>query len=258
MQLIIAPAKKMQRDRDSFAATAWPEYLADAATLLTRMRELSYDEAKKLWRCSDQLAKPNYDWLQKLDLHRQTSPAVMSFVGIQYQSMAPGLLTEAGLTYLSAHLRILSGFYGVLRPFDAVVPYRLELGSRLTVGQAKNLYQFWGDRLYQALDWTAPVVNLANEYAKAITPYLKPGDRLVTVVFGTLRTGKIKIRATYAKQARGAMVRFAAENQIATPDGLKAFDDPRYKYAEKYSTADRLVFLSREKDGRKAGAGLVE
>lgn len=254
MQLIIAPAKKMQVDQDSFAPTTWPQYLAEAQVLLNALRRLSYDEVKAVWRCSEQLAKPNYAWLHHMALQKEVSPAVMSYVGIQYQSMAPGLLTEAGLTYLSAHLRILSGFYGVLRPFDAVVPYRLELGSRLPVGRAKNLHDFWGDRLYRALDWTGPVVNLAsNEYAKAVTPYLQPTDRFVTVVFGTLKDGKIKTRATYAKQARGAMVRFAAEHQLTTPAGLKAFDDPRYRYAATYSTRDRLVFLSTEKTRRKGG-----
>ncbi|WP_203623095.1 peroxide stress protein YaaA [Lacticaseibacillus sp. 866-1] len=247
MQLIIAPAKKMQVDQESFKTTAWPRYLDQAQALLAALQRLSYDQAKALWRCSDQLAKPNYTWLKHMDLRRAVTPAVMSYVGIQYQSMAPGLLTEAGLRYLSEHLRILSGFYGVLRPFDAIVPYRLELGSGFAVGRATNLYEFWGDRLYQALDWRAPVVNLAsNEYAKAITPYLKSTDRLVTVVFGTLKDGKIKTRATYAKQARGAMVRYAAEHQVDTPAALTQFDDPRYSYASAYSTPKRLVFLSRE------------
>lgn len=247
MQLIISPAKKMQSANDSFAPSGWPQYLAQTARLLAALRKLTYEEAKALWRCSDQLAKPNFAWLGKMALRSQTSPAVMSYVGIQYQSMAPDLLTAAGLKYLTAHLRILSGFYGVLRPFDAIVPYRLEMGSKLAVDSASNLYQFWGDRLYQALDWSKPVVNLASkEYAKAITPYLRPADNFVEVVFGHLQDGRIKTRATRAKVARGAMVRFAAENQITTPAGLKAFTDPRYRYAERYSTPTRLTFLSQE------------
>ncbi|MFD1393769.1 peroxide stress protein YaaA [Lacticaseibacillus jixianensis] len=247
MQLIIAPAKKMHVDHESFAPAAWPQYLAQAQTLLAALRQLSYEEAKALWQCSDQLAKPDYQWLRQMNLRDQPGPAVMSYVGIQYQSMAPDLLTAAGLRYLSDHLRILSGFYGVLRPFDAIVPYRLELGSKLAVGQAANLYQFWGDKLYRALDWSQPVVNLASkEYAKAITPYLQPQDQLVEVVFGHLEDGRIKTRATRAKMARGAMVRFAAEHQMADPAALKAFSDPRYQYSAALSTPNKLVFLSKE------------
>ncbi|WP_155285985.1 peroxide stress protein YaaA [Lacticaseibacillus zhaodongensis] len=244
MQFIIAPAKKMRVDTDNFAIQSWPQYLPEAERLLARLQTLSYDQAKQLWRCSDKLARPNYEWLQQLDLRKNVTPAVMSFIGLQYQSMAPDLLPKAGLQYLAANLRILSGFYGVLRAFDAVVPYRLELGSRLQVGRAKNLYAFWGDRLYRALDWTQPVVNLASEeYAKAVRPYLQPGDQFVTVVFAHLAAGQLQTRATYAKMARGAMVRYAAEQQVTSLDKLKNFADPHYHFAEAYSTATKLVFL---------------
>lgn len=247
MQFIVAPAKKMKVVSDSFAPSSWPQYLHQTEQLLSRMRELSYEEAKKLWQCSDKLAQPNYAWLQQLDLKRQVMPAVMSYVGLQYQSMAPDLLSEDGLQYLSEHLRILSGFYGVLRPFDGIVPYRLELGSRLQVNGAKNLYDFWGERLYRSLDFSAPVINLASdEYAKAIRPYLQPNDQFVTVVFAHRVDGHLKTRATYAKMARGAMVRFAAENQLTTVAQLTDFDDPHYQFASAESDRDQLTFIRRE------------
>lgn len=244
MQFIISPAKKMQVAPDDFASTAWPQFLPQTKQLLAAMRKLSYAEAKTLWQCSDRLAQANYAWLQQLDLRQQVTPAVMSYVGLQYQSMAPDLLTAPGLDYLAANLRILSGFYGVLRPFDAIVPYRLEMGSRFAVGETQNLYQFWGQRLYQALNWQGPVINLASqEYAKAITPYLQPEDQLIDIVFGHLVAGQVKTRATLAKQARGAMVRFAAEHQVQTVEALQQFDDPHYRYAPTLSSPDCLVFL---------------
>ncbi|MCX2456089.1 peroxide stress protein YaaA [Lacticaseibacillus nasuensis] len=247
MQFIIAPAKKMRVASADFAPTAWPQYLEAATQLIAAMRRLTYPAAKQLWQCSDRLAQTNYAWLHELDLRQNVSPAVMSYVGIQYQSMAPDLLTEAGLQYLSAHLRILSGLYGVLRPFDAVVPYRLELGSRLAVGEARNLYAFWGQRLYAALDFSAPVINLASaEYAKAIRPYLTADDAFITVTFAHRQAGQLKTRATYAKMARGAMVRFAALHNATTVADLTQFDDPNYAYDAAASTASELVFIRRE------------
>ncbi len=161
--------------------------------------------------------------------------------------MAPDLLIEAGLQYLDAHLRILSGLYGILRPFDAVVPYRLELGSRLAVGEARNLYAFWGERLYAALDFSAPVINLASaEYAKAIRPYLTAHDAFITVTFAHRQAGQLKTRATYAKMARGAMVRYAALHNATTVADLTQFDDPNYAYDAAASTASELVFIRRE------------
>ena len=247
MQFIIAPAKQMRTDTDSFDTLGWPQYIDEAATLLTQLRSLTYAQAKKLWVASDKVARPNYDWLQHVNLREHVTPAVMAYVGIQYQNMAPDLLDHAGLAYLQKHLRILSGFYGVLRPFDAIVPYRLEMGSRMQVGTDRNLYAFWGRKVYAALDWQCPVINLASqEYVRAVTPYLEGPDQLIDVVFGHLVDGHVKTRATYAKMARGSMIRFAAERNARTVAELTEFDDPHYAFAPDYSTDRRLVFLRRD------------
>jgi cytoplasmic iron level regulating protein YaaA (DUF328/UPF0246 family) len=245
MKIIIAPAKKMLVDPDSLAYQTLPQYLAQTTQLLTRLRQLSYPAAKVLWHCSDKLAQPNYAWLQKLDLNHQLTPAILSYSGIQYQYMAPDIFTEPALAYIQANLRILSGFYGILRPFDGIVPYRLEMQAKLTVNGAPNLYAFWGDLLYQALAGpTEPILNLASqEYAKTITPYLQPQQPFVTVIFGSLINGQLKTKATLAKMARGAMVRYLAENQITELDGVSAFDHPDYRFDATRSTADQLVFI---------------
>lgn len=245
MKIIIAPAKKMVVDTDTFAIDALPQYLDQTRTILTELRKLDYPAAKKLWHCSDKIARPNFDWLQKLDLTQQLTPALLAFSGIQYQYMAPDLFTASALDYVRANLRILSGFYGILRPFDGIVPYRLEMQAKLTVADSPNLYQFWGDRLYQALTPTPePIINLASqEYAKTIAPYLQPDQPLITVTFGSLVDGQLKTKATLAKMARGAMVRFLAEKQATTPAVVKDFDHPDWAFAPDRSTATDYVFI---------------
>lgn len=245
MKIIIAPAKKMVVDSDTFGIDALPQYLAQTQQLLAALRQLDYPAAKALWHCSDKLARPNFDWLQRLDLTHQLTPALLAFSGIQYQYMAPDLFTAPALAYVRANLRILSGFYGILRPFDGVVPYRLEMQSKLNVAGNRSLYDFWGDRLYRALTpKPEPIINLASqEYAKAITPYLQPDQPLITVVFASLVDGKLKTKATLAKMARGEMVRFLAEHQANAPAEIQAFDHPDWAFAPERSTARKLVFV---------------
>ncbi|WP_407892462.1 peroxide stress protein YaaA [Lacticaseibacillus sp. N501-2] len=244
MQFIIAPAKKMRVDVDTFAPTSLPQSLPQTTEILATLRSLSPAQRQKLWQCSDKLAQACEQQLAQLNLTGPLTPAILAFVGIQYQSMAPDLFTESALQYIQAHLRILSGFYGTLRPFDGIVPYRLELGSKLSVKSAKDLYAYWGAQLYEQLDLEdGPLINLASvEYAKAIRPYLRPSDTMIDVVFGRVIAGTFKTRATQAKIARGAMVRFAAMHDLTQPDQLKAFDHPHYAYAPARSTPTQMVF----------------
>ncbi|WP_461224327.1 peroxide stress protein YaaA [Lacticaseibacillus suihuaensis] len=247
MQIIIAPAKKMVVAQDTFAVQGQPQYLQEAATLLAAMQRLSLKEAQALWRCSDQLAQAAYRRLLATTLAGPQTPALLAFSGLAYQAMAPDLFTEPALAFAQANLRILSGFYGVLRPFDGVVPYRLSLDERLAVGDHRDLYAFWGARLYAALDFGhGPVLDLASkEYSRAVVPYLKPGEALVAVVFAQLVDGRPKVKATLAKQARGAMVRYLAEHQVTTLAGVTGFDDPRYRFDPECSSDRELVFIQR-------------
>ncbi|WP_125704519.1 peroxide stress protein YaaA [Lacticaseibacillus daqingensis] len=246
MQMIIAPAKKMVVDTEAFLPQSQPAYLPETTALLTYLRALSPVAAQTMWQCSDRLAATAYAQLQALTIAGPLTPAVMSYVGIQYQYMAPGLLTAPGLRYLQANLRILSAFYGILRPFDGIVPYRLEMKSRVPGLPTPDLYAFWGQRLHDALDFRAPVLNLASkEYAQAIRPYLQPGEQLIDVVFGRLVDGRVKTAATRAKMARGAMVRYLAEQAVTTLAQVAEFDAPDYVFAPERSDATRLVFLAR-------------
>ncbi|WP_179395627.1 peroxide stress protein YaaA [Lacticaseibacillus absianus] len=244
MQMIIAPAKAMRVDTDSWPVASTPALNAEAATLFRSLQQLTLAEAQAVWRCSDRLAATNYARLHATHFDGPRTPAVIGYVGIQYHYMAPDLFTAPAMAYAQANLRILSGLYGVLRPLDGIVPYRLEMQSRLP--DHPSLYAFWGARLHDALDWSAPVLNLASqEYAKALTPYLRPGERFIECVFGRLQGARVQVRATRAKIARGAMVRYLAERQVTTLAGVQAFDHPEYRFDPARSSDDRLVFLER-------------
>ena len=249
MRIVISPAKKMNIDTDSFACHALPQFLSRTEQLFHRLREMSYEELKALWKCNDQIAKLNFERLQIMNLRRNLTPALLSYEGIQYQYMAPGVFTDQELDYVEEHLRILSGFYGILRPFDGVTPYRLEMQAALKVGKAKNLYEYWGDSLTQLLfSETDCVVNLASkEYSQCITPYLPEGARLITCVFGERKGGKVIEKGTLCKMARGEMVRYMAEQGIEDPARLKAFDRLGYRFAPEESCSTNLIFI---KEGR--------
>lgn len=247
MKIIISPAKKMNIS-ETMEWKELPVFLREAEEISAYMRSLSYEEAKKLWKCNDKIARLNYERFQMMDLRRNLSPAILSYEGLQYQYMAPEVLDEEALDYLQGHLRILSGFYGVLRPFDGIVPYRLEMQARAAVGGSRDLYGFWGDRLYRELvsGGTEVIVDLASrEYSKAVSPGQGDPVRMIAVTFGEEKDGKVVQKGTMAKMARGEMVRFMAENRMTDPEEIKSFERLQYRFSEKHSTEDSYVFLRK-------------
>lgn len=245
MKIIISPAKKMNVNTDDFPVDKLPVFIDDTRILCETIQKLPYAEAKALWKCNDKLAKLNYERFAGMDLERALTPALLSYEGLQYQHMMPVVFTSSAMDYVREHLRILSGFYGVLSPFDGVTPYRLEMQAALSVGGSGNLYEFWGDRLYRAvLDEDRTILNLASkEYSKAVEKYLQPEDRLITIVFGELADGRVKQKGTLAKMARGEMVRYLAEGGITDLERLKDFAGMGYQFAEEYSTGTEWTFL---------------
>lgn len=245
-QIIISPAKKMNVDTDSFAISGMPQFLEDTKVLMRKIQSLSLAEARALWKCNDSLAELNFQRFRTMELERRLTPAVMAYEGLQYQHMAPAVLTQGALFYIAQHLRILSGFYGLLRPFDGVIPYRLEMQAKLSVKECRDLYEFWGDRLYKSLAKEGGVIiNLASkEYSRCIEKYITDKDRWITVEFGELAAGKIKQKGTLAKMARGEMVRFLAENDIRDPEGIKEFHELGFGYCKELSDPEKYVFLN--------------
>lgn len=249
MKIIISPAKKMNVDTDSLPWQNLPDFLDQTQQLYQVLRGLSYEALKKVWKCNDQLAKPNVERLQQMDLRKNLTPAILSYEGIQYRYMAPGVFTEEQLGYVQEHLRILSGFYGLLRPFDGVTPYRLEMQAKLPVDEKKDVYAFWGDRIAQALfAQTDCIVNLASkEYSVCVSRYLPPSVRFVTCVFGEEKDGKILEKATMCKMARGEMVRYMAEHAIQQPEEMRGFGRMRFVFSPERSDETTYVFVKRAK-----------
>ncbi len=245
MKIIISPARRMKSDPDSLPYDSLPQYLEQSQEILKWLKTLTFKQLHRLWwNCSEQLAQTNYRRVKEMTLTDNLTTAVLAFQGLQYQYIGAGVMTERQLDYLQDHLRILSGLYGILKPFDGISQYRLGMGDRATVNHTKNLYEFWGDRLYQELFRDDQlVINLAsNEYSKAVKPFLQLKDRMITCIFGEEVNGKIKQKATLAKMARGNMVRFLAEIDATKASDLKEFSVGGYQFRKDLSTTEKFYF----------------
>ena len=252
MQIIISPAKKMRIDMETFSCSSMPAFLNQTLQIMEWIQSLSFAEQKKLWGCNDSIAQENAERFARMDLYSHLTPSILAYDGIQYTSMGPSVFDDSQLEYVEHHLRILSGFYGLLRPLDGIVPYRLEMQAKAKVGETRNLYAFWGDLLYRSLlDESRIIINLASqEYAKSIQPYLSPEDRFITCVFGELEKGNIVQKGVYAKMARGDMVRYLAQVRAETPEALKSFQLSGYRFDPARSTATEFVFLRTAPPGK--------
>lgn len=166
MKIIISPAKKMKMIDDINIECTTPMFLSKTTELLNHIKSLDYSELKSYLKCSDTIAQTTYDQFQNMSLEENTTPAILSYSGIQYQYMAPHVFTDDQIKYIQGHLYILSGFYGLLKPLDAITPYRLEMQTKCPF----SLYDFWKDDLAKQID--EPILNLASEeYAKIIRKY---------------------------------------------------------------------------------------
>ena len=245
MRIIISPAKKMNVDTDSLPWRDLPVFLPRTEKLAQTLQGMGYDELKKLWKCNDSIAALNVERLAHMDLHSHLTPALLAYEGIQYQYMAPGVFTQREFDYVQEHLRILSGFYGVLKPFDGVTPYRLEMQAKLKVCEAKDLYTYWNKTIAEHIFVeTDCIINLASkEYNICVSKYLPDHVRFITCVFGEEKAGKVIEKGTMCKMARGEMVRYMAENQITDPELLNSFDRLDYRFDVSRSDQNKFVFL---------------
>ena len=245
MRIILSPAKKMQHDENGPAYRDLPVFLSDAEKIKDSLKEKSFSELKALWACNEKITEQNIERLSSMDLREKLTPAILSYDGIAYQYMAPTVFETEMLSYVQEHLRILSGFYGIVRPMDGVTPYRLEMQAKLEIDGAKNLYEYWGDRLYKEVrDSSGIIINLASkEYSKCIEKYLQPGDRYISCNFYEEQEGKLVQKGVYCKMARGEMVRFMAENRVEEPEGIKDFAVMGYRYAKELSSEKEYIFV---------------
>ena len=244
MKIILSPAKKMIADTDNIAPVELPVFIDKTAEILNWMKSKSKEELQTIWKCNDKIAEQNFHRLENMNLYQMLTPAVLSYEGIAFQYMAPSVFENQQFEYLQNHLRILSAFYGVLKPMDGVTPYRLEMQAKAEIEETTNLYNYWGDRLYHSvIDDSRTIINLASkEYSKCIERYLSDKDNYITITFCELSGDKLVTKGTYAKMARGEMVRFMAENNIENPVDIQKFDRLGYIFRGDLSSETEYVF----------------
>lgn len=255
MLFVLSPAKSLDYDTPPVTkAHTTPAFVERSAELIDVLRTQSPAQISSLMSISDQLAVLNVNRYAQWSTRFTTDnakQAVLAFNGDVYEGLDANSLSGKQLDYVQAHVRILSGLYGMLRPLDLMQPYRLEMGTKLVNPRGKDLYAFWDDTVTQALNdefathTDRVLVNLASEeYFKVVKPKRLSAE-IIAPVFEDWKGGKYKIISFYAKRARGLMARYAATHGITNVDKLKGFDVDGYAYDEDASSAQKWVFRRR-------------
>lgn len=251
MKLITSPAKLMtiNQKSDYFTPTT-PHFIKEAALIQSYLKEKSPDFLAQLMEISDKLANENWERNQKWNDNpnaEESNVALFSFTGEVYRGLDAPTLSNKALDYLQNNYRMLSGLYGLLKPSDLIMPYRLEMGRNFTFEHYKNLYEFWKEKISTQLNQETAhkelILNLAsNEYFKA-TDRKKLHGTVIDFDFQEIKSGKPKTIVVYTKHARGLMVRYCAETNAQTLDDVKAFNYENYFIDEKRSSETKLVFV---------------
>ena len=260
MLILLSPAKALDFEPRGVEVETTTPVLKERTRVLSKTTAgLTAPKLKSLMGLSDDLAQLNRERFRAFDPESSDGrPAAMVFNGEVYRGLDAPSMSETDLEWAQERLRILSGLYGVLRPKDAIQPYRLEMGTRLKTRKGSNLYDFWGDDIAKTLksdlenQKTPAVVNLAsNEYSKAAK--LKTlGVPVITPDFKEEKDGKLRALMVYAKQARGSMARWIIDNRIEEPEALKDFNVGGYRFDAEGSTTDKWLF-TRPQPAPKTG-----
>ncbi|NND71382.1 MAG: peroxide stress protein YaaA [Rhodothermales bacterium] len=257
MLTLISPAKTL--DYESPLATgrsSKPSFLDDSSVLIDNLRPLSSKQLSKLMGISDKLADLNrsrYESWETPFTKQNARQALLAFKGDVYQGLEAESFSDDDFLYSQQHLRILSGLYGVLRPLDLMMPYRLEMGTRLKTDRGNNLYDFWGESISRDLNKqlgkikSSTIVNLAsNEYFKSVDLDTLDAD-VVAPVFLDEKNGTPKVISFYAKKARGVMTSWIMKSRIERTSDLKKFKRDGYRYSASLSEKDKPAFVRKEK-----------
>ena len=250
MLMLLSPSKTM--DETSALPplkTTQPVCREEAFALIQVLRNYSGVKLSQLMDISDKLAAINvarYAEYSDVPKPKYARPALFLFKGDVYEPMAVASYGKKELEYAQAHLRILSGLYGVIRPLDLIQPYRLEMGTRLATPRGKDLYAFWGSRISEELNAAAGkkgvIVNLASEEYYRSVKIDALTVPVVTIAFKEKQKDKLKVVGLFAKRARGMIADFAIQNQIKSPEKLKDFDGGGYRYQARLSSPEQWVF----------------
>ena len=253
MKLLISPAKTLDyKSKLPTSRGTQPAFLETTATINRKLSRMSKKEISELMDISDKLADLNhtrYHEFEEEHNKQNSRPAVYAFAGDVYTGLDAYSIPSEKLDFMQDTLRILSGYYGILRPLDLIQPYRLEMGTSLSVGRKKNLYEVWQEKVTKYLnDELAEgdhLVNLASmEYFKAVDAE-KLKAPVISPVFKDFKNGKLKIISFFAKKARGSMVRFIIDNEAKSPEDLKNFDYDGYRFSAEETTDENEPVFTR-------------
>ena len=225
-----------------------PSFKEDALVISNFLKTLSEDEIAKSFKIKGKLLSETMDLISNFDINNLGHPALLTYDGIQYKYMDPKTLSSDELDFLNEKLVILSGLYGVLKPFDAINFYRLEMQAEFKGKEISSVYNFWANKIhmkvYQDED---TILNLASlEYSKTLKTYLTSNQRLIDVYFYELENGKLVEKGVYAKMMRGLMVRYIAQNKINDIESLKNFHEFSFTFSKENSTDNKLVFIRKK------------
>lgn len=252
MHIILSPTKNMKMIQTPYKAKTLP-LLADSSLPLIQylqglepyqlasLMKINDGQSLEVWKMYQDLAKGHYN--------KEKTPAILAYEGLVFKYLNQKEWSRHSLEYANEHLSILSGLWGLVRPFDKIGQYRLEMQTKLSL-EGNNLYDYWGDQIYEALCKRIQkgeyILNLASkEYSQCILKYVDKG-RVVDVEFVVYRQGKYKTLATFAKMARGLMARYVIENRISQPEKLQDFCELDYHYEERLSSSQCFVFVKEE------------
>lgn len=249
MITVISPAKTLDLTPTGLTTVTEPQFKKEIKELSGIMKKKSQKDLQELMGISENIATLNRERFKNFSNNftlENSKPALFTFKGDVYRKMDVENYSDEQLSFAQDHLRILSGFYGLLKPLDLIQPYRLEMGIKLNNKKASDLYGFWQEKITKALDLAATdgiIINLASqEYFKAVN-LKKLKAKVIHIAFKEYRGGAYKIVAIFAKQARGTMANYIIENQIDEPEKLKLFNLDSYEFSENLSSPEEWVFI---------------
>ena len=245
MIAIISPSLTMEECSDNYTNLTIPFQVDMAKKIVSRINELNIQDMKSIMNINEKLATINKLRYKKIKFDNNGSPAILSYTGTVYKNINASIFDLDEIEFCKKHVRILSGLYGILKPYDSIYEYRLELKTKIDIEDSNNLYDYFGNSIYKCLiSEDREIVNLCSgEYSKAIILYLTNEDKFITCSFKINKNGVLKTFATDAKDTRGRMINFIVKNKINNVELLKNFNENGYVFREELSNDSEYVFV---------------
>ena len=248
---IISPAKNMRNLKvDNIKPKMYGEsrfFTKETKEIINELKKLTPWDIQSIMKVNEKIAFQSYAYFQDFNFDEEGVCGLLAYDGLVFKNIKAEEFTSEDFDFANNHVRILDAFYGIVNPLDGVLPYRLEMQYKININD-KNLYKFWGDKLYKKLySEDKVIINLASEeYAKAVRGFLDKDDIFIDIDFKIHKDGKLKTMATYAKMARGQMIKYIIENKINNPEDLKDFTFNGYKFDHNLSTNKKYVFIRQD------------